>query len=68
MRISRLLFLSSGSTLAVFSMSCTGVVFMAPSMILRAMFWTLASLFLLVLAAVPRVVDAYTIVGRSVAV
>ena len=34
----RLLLLSSGSTLAVFSMSCTGVVFMAPSMARRAMF------------------------------
>ena len=51
-----------------FSMSCTGVVFMAPSMTRRAMFWTLSSLLLLVLAAVPHVVDAYSMVGRTVAV
>ena len=57
MRILRLL-LSSG----------TGVVFMAPSMTHRAMLWTLSSLLLLVLAAVPQVVDAYSVVGRTVAV
>ena len=62
------LLLSSGSTLAVFSMSCTGVVFTAPSMTGRAMFWTLSSLLLLALAAVPHVVDAYSMVGRTVAV
>ena len=55
MGILRLIHLSSGSILAVFSMSCTGVVFMAPSMTRRAMFWTLSSLLLLVLAAVPHV-------------
>ena len=49
-------------------MSCTGVVFMAPSMTRRAMFWILSSLLLLVLAAVPHVVDAYSMVGRTVAV
>ena len=49
-------------------MSCTGVVFMAPSMTRKAMFWTLSSLLLLVLAAVPHVVDAYSMVGRTVAV
>ena len=42
-------------------MSCTGMVFMAPSMTRRAMFWILSSL-LLVLAAVPHVVDAYSMV------
>ena len=68
MWILRLLLLSSGSTLAVFSMSCTGVVFMAPSMTRRAIYWTLSSLLLLVLAAVPHVVDAYSMVGRIVAV
>ena len=41
---------------------------MAPSMTRRAMFWTLSSLLLLVLAAVPNVVDAYSMVGRTVAV
>ena len=51
-----------------FSMSCTGVVFMAPSMTRRAMFWTLPSLLLVVLAAVPHVVDAYSISGHTVAV
>ena len=48
------------------SMTCAGVVFMAPSMTSRAMFWTLSSLFLLVLAAVPHAVDAYSIVGYTV--
>ena len=46
----------------------TGVIFMAQSMTRRAMFWTLSSLLLLVLAAVPHVVDAYSMVGRTVAV
>ena len=52
----------------VYSMSCTGVVFMAPNMTRRAMFWTLSSLLLLALTAVPHEVDAYSIVGRTVAV
>ena len=43
------------------SMSCTGLVFMAPSMARMVMFWTLSSLLLLVLAAVPHVVDTYSI-------
>ena len=47
-------------------MSCTGVIFMAPSMTHRAISWTLSSLLLLVLAAVPHVVDAYFMVGRTV--
>ena len=51
-----------------FSMSFTGVVFMVPSMTRRAMFWTLSSLLILVLAAVPHVVDVYSKVGRTVAV
>ena len=33
----------------------------------RAMFWTLSSLLLLVLAAVPHVVDAHSMVGHIVA-
>ena len=41
---------------------------MAPSMTRRAMFWISSSLLLLVLAAVPHVVDAYSMVGRTVAV
>ena len=49
-------------------MSCTGVVFMALSMTRRSMFWTLSSLFLLVLAAVPHLVDAHSMVGCTVAV
>ena len=62
-RILRLLLLSQVAPhWLFFSMSCTGVVFMAPSMTRRAMFWTLSSLLLLVLAAVPHVV------GRTVAV
>ena len=40
---------------------------MAQNMTRRAMFWTLSSLLLLVLAAVPHVVDAYSMVGRTVA-
>ena len=39
---------------------------MAVSMTLRAMFWTLSSLLLLVFA-VPHIVDAYSMVGRTVA-
>ena len=57
-----------GLVLFFFSMSYTGVVILAPSMTRRAMFWTLSSLSLLVLAAVLRVVDAYSMVGRIVAV
>ena len=41
---------------------------MAPSMTRRAMFWALSSLLLLVLAAVPHLVDAYYMAGRTVAV
>ena len=41
---------------------------MAPSITRRAMFWTMWSLLLLVLAAVPHVVDEYSMVGRTVAV
>ena len=41
---------------------------MAPSMTRRAMFWILSSLLLLVLAAVPHVVDAYSMVGHTVSV
>ena len=52
----------------VFSMTCTGVVFIAPNMTHRAVFWTLPSLLLLVLAAVPHVVDAYSVVDSTVAV
>ena len=59
MRILRLL-LSSGSTLAVFSMSCTGVVFITPSMTCRAMFWTLFNLLFLALVAVPREEDDWS--------
>ena len=51
-----------------FPMSSTGVGFMAPSMTHRAMFWTLSSLLLLVMAAVPHVVHAYSRVGRTVTV
>ena len=63
MRILRLLLLSRGSTLDVPSMPRTGVVFMASSMTHMAMFWTLSSLLLLVLAAAPHVVIAYSMVG-----
>ena len=35
---------------------------------LQAMFWTLSSLLLLVLAAVPHVVNEYSMVGRTVVV
>ena len=55
------------SSLLLFSVSCIGVVFMAPSMTRRAMFWTLSSLLLLVWTAVPHVVDAYPMVGHTVA-
>ena len=48
------------------SMTCAGVVLMAPTVTSRAMFWALSSLFLLVLAAVPHAVDAYSIVGHTV--
>ena len=51
-----------------FSMSCTEVDFMAPSMTHRSMFWTLSSLLLLVLAAILHIVDAYSMVGHTVAV
>ena len=51
-----------------FPMSCTGVVCMALSVTHRTMFWTLSSLLLLVLAVGPHVLDAYSMVGRTVAV
>ena len=61
--ILRFLLLSSGSTLAVMSMSCTGVVLMAPRM--TRMLWFLCSLFVLVLAAVPHKTDQYFVVDRA---
>ena len=41
------------------------MVFMAPRMTRMAMFWTMSSLLLLVLAVVPYVVDAYSMFGRT---
>ena len=67
-RILRLLLFSSGCTLAVFAIACTGVVFMAPSMTRRVMFSTLSGLLLLVLAAVLHVLNAYFMAGPTVAV
>ena len=68
MRVLRLLLLLSGSALVVFSLSCTGVVFMSPRMTHRTMFWTWSSLLLLVLAAIPCIVDAYSMIDLTAAV
>ena len=54
---------SKGSMSAVFSISLTGVVFMAPRMILSPAFWTLSSLLLLVFDAVVHEVEAYSAIG-----
>ena len=64
-RLETELLLSSGSISAVFSMSFTGVVFMAPRMRRSPIFWTLSSLLMLVLAAVLQEVEAYTMAGLT---
>ena len=58
---------SSGSTPAVFSISAMTmrVVFMAPRMILKPMFWTVSSLMACVLAAVAQVLAPYSRDGQT---
>ena len=59
---------SRGSTPAVFYMVAMGVLFIAPSVVLRPMFCTWSSLFVWVLAAVAHALAPYSIVGRTVPV
>ena len=58
---------SRGSTPAVFYMVAMGVLFIAPSVVLRPMFCTWSSLFVWVLAAVAHALAPYSSVGRTVA-
>jgi hypothetical protein len=59
---------SSGLRLAVFSISATGVFFIAPRMMRRPEFWTFSSLLLVVLEAVVHDVEAYSAIGLTVLV
>ena len=59
---------SRGSTPAVFYMVAMGVLFIAPSVVLRPMFCTWSSLFVWVLAAVAHALAPYSSVGRTVPV
>ena len=56
---------SKGCRSAVFSICWIGVLLIAPKTILRPMFCTLSSLFLLVFEAVSQVVEAYSTTGRT---
>ena len=55
----------SSSTPVVFSISAMGVVFMAPRIVLKPMFWTLSSLLMCVLAAVAQALAPYSGDGRT---
>ena len=57
------LLLLNGSISAVFFMSFTGMVLMAPRMRQSTLFWTLSGLLMLGLAAVLKEVEAYSMAG-----
>ena len=57
---------SSGSTPAVYSISAKGVVFMAPRIVLKPIFWTLSSLLVCVLAAIAQALAPYSRDSRTV--
>ena len=59
---------SRSSTPAVFCMVAMGGLFIAPSMVVRPMFCTWSSLFVLVLADVAHVLAPYSSVARTVQV
>ena len=59
---------SRGSTPAVFCMVAMGLLFIAPSVVLRPILCTCSSLFVWVLATVAQALAPYSSVGRTVPV
>ena len=57
--------LSSASAPEVFSISAVGVVFVAPKIVLKPMFWTLSSLLVCVSVAVAQALAPYSRDGRT---